>query len=526
MKKGIFSIKGMLLLVNAAVLAVPVAVIYSARIYDGELIRRTEAELIAQSAFIEAAYKQAAAKHIKNFSTYGRPNLAPAGVIETEKGALTPVNPQIDLASAAILEDRAAANPGVKADARAILIGKDISPILTEAQKKTLAGIRVLDYNGTVVAGRDELGLSLSGIEEVDKALTGSFTSVLRKRNSDGPKPALSSVSRRTAVRVFTAMPITVDNRVIGAVYMSRTPESLSKTLYSQLNTFFYAAILAIALTLLIWFASAYAITRPLESLIAQAEAVMRSQTPPPLRSPAPLEIELISESMIRMAEAVEKRASYIRDFAVRVSHEFKTPTASTLATVELLKEHMEEMSKEEKEKFLEMIRLDAKRLERLTEKLTELARADMLKPKDESSDASALFALIKTKYEGMGVAFEFRPASHGMSIPAATEMLETIFINLIDNAIANEAAAIRIAAANNGSTVTLTTSDNGRGISEANLEHVFEPFFTTGRKTGGTGLGLTIVKSIVDAHGGTISAQSTPGAETTFSITLPKRPS
>ncbi|TIP68863.1 MAG: two-component sensor histidine kinase, partial [Mesorhizobium sp.] len=88
-----------------------------------------------------------------------------------------------------------------------------------ETQKTTLAGFRLLDAKGVVIAGREEVGLSLGAVAEVRAALAGRYASVLRQRISDEPPPSLYSVSRGTRVRVFVAMPVAVDGKVAGVVY-------------------------------------------------------------------------------------------------------------------------------------------------------------------------------------------------------------------------------------------------------------------------------------------------------------------
>ncbi len=99
--------------------------------------------------------------------------------------------------------------------------------MLERTQAVTLAGFRITDRDGTVIAGRNEIGRSLAGLPEVAAALEGRFTSVLRRRVSDEPPPALTSISRGTRVRLFAAMPILVGERVAGVVYASRTPSNV-----------------------------------------------------------------------------------------------------------------------------------------------------------------------------------------------------------------------------------------------------------------------------------------------------------
>jgi signal transduction histidine kinase len=96
------------------------------------------------------------------------------------------------------------------------------------------------------------------------------------------------------------------------------------------------------------------------------------------------------------------------------------------------------------------------------------------------------------------------------------------VFSHLVDNAIQHKATVVSISATENGDAVRIVVSDNGEGISPANRDRLFDAFFTTRRDSGGTGMGLNVVQSMLRAHGGGIKIlDSREGA--TFEVTLPK---
>jgi hypothetical protein len=115
------------------------------------------------------------------------------------------------------------------------ILGRLMQPIMRDTQHIMLSGIRLLDYQGIVVAGREEMGLSFAQVPEVRQALQGHYASVIRQRISDEPPPPLYSISRGSNIRVFVALPIieTVPVAAMqpwrreylqGVVYLSRTP--------------------------------------------------------------------------------------------------------------------------------------------------------------------------------------------------------------------------------------------------------------------------------------------------------------
>ena len=197
-------------LVLAIMLLVPLAGIVFFRVYENQLIQATEAELIAQSAAIAAATAQRLEEGGASSLPLGvKVGRRPAGSTRGDivgrylYGSWSPQLTELDLNKTAILPRRPAPLPAEGAAHSVFLeAGSQIDPILQETQKLTLAGFRVLDFNGVVIAGRDDVGLSLAHVEEVKKALSGRYASALRKRVVENPQP-IYSISRGTSVRVF-----------------------------------------------------------------------------------------------------------------------------------------------------------------------------------------------------------------------------------------------------------------------------------------------------------------------------------
>lgn len=103
---------------------------------------------------------------------------------------------------------------------------------------------------------------------------------------------------------------------------------------------------------------------------------------------------------------------------------------------------------------------------------------------------------------------------------------LQEAFLNLLTNAMdaMPNGGLLRLETRSNDGTIRVTIADTGIGIAEADLEKIFEPFFSTKEPGKGTGLGLSICRNIIRAHGGEIEAESCRGAGTTLIITLPVR--
>jgi signal transduction histidine kinase len=178
-------------------------------------------------------------------------------------------------------------------------------------------------------------------------------------------------------------------------------------------------------------------------------------------------------------------------------------------------------MTTEERERFLHNLADDAQRLDRLVRRLLELARADTLKPGDETVDVGEALAKLAARSHADGLRVAVRAPEGPLTVRMAADIFQTVFVNLLDNARQHGASAADVSVEVEAPGLTIRVHDNGPGVSPANAPRVFTPFFTTARDRGGSGIGLSIVKSLVAAHGGEIAlAPSERGA--LFVVRLP----
>src|SRR5262249_52541409 len=122
-------------------------------------------------------------------------------------------------------------------------------------------------------------------------------------------------------------------------------------------------------------------------------------------------EVAELSASLASMAQTLERRADYIRDFAAEIGHEVKTPLASMHGTVELLRDDLAGMAPADQKRFLDNLAADIGRLERLTGRLLDLARADALRPTGEERAAlDAIITPLVERYRGEGLKIVVEP--------------------------------------------------------------------------------------------------------------------
>lgn len=498
------SIARLILGVNVFVLLVPVGAILMLRIYDQHLVHQTERRLIAESVLIGEAWRAAL------LEASGRQE---PGAIEplSQPGAkFFPIEPVIDLHAA--LAPPAGPRPAVGGprDGPAWIAGRRVKPILDRAKRVNLSGARILDAEGCVVASTaDPLGECLGDLPEVRAALRGHYHAVARDRDSDGPRPPLTAISRGHALRVFTATPIFQDGAVIGVVRMSRTPLDAPKALWQHRYVLLWALIGCLVLTLAVSLFFGRTIIRPVRAITEAAEAIARGAPRRPLPDGrVPAEVFALSAALDTMTEKLRARAEYVAEFAANVSHELKTPLTGVRGAVELLREDWETMDAGQRERFLANIDADAGRMQRLVTRLLHLARIEHTPPEAQSIDVAAILAALASRH-GAQVELTLDPSTPS-HLEIAPEHFTTAVGNLLDNALRHGAGApVALRARGEAERLVIEVADRGPGISLRNQARIFDRFFTTERDQGGTGLGLALVQAIARLRGGEVTFET-----------------
>ncbi len=508
--------------VLSTVFCLPLIGLYLLRIDETEFVHQTEAELIAQAAVLAPLMRDAIEAGVPGQVFLGAP------VEPRSRDAPQQISPQLDPIRDAVLAPRPEAQvPNTAADPAFLAVGAKLTTDLVEAQQVTLTGFRLLDPNGVVIAGREEIGQSLAQIEEVHDALQGRFRSVLRRRLLNHERPPLDSISRGADIRVFVAMPVVLHDHVAGVIYLSRTPPDLLKELYSERRAIAAAALLSVLVTSLIGYVFHRAIMHPIGTLIARTKAIGKGDWSAvrPLKSHGTAELAELSESFLAMADSLNRRSDFLSTFANHVSHELKSPLTSIKGAAELMRDaeaasldaDPAAMSAAEKRRFLDNIIADVDRLSVVAQRLRDLAHAET----PDLTDAAS-FAAVVDDFVGSSAPLQVHlDGLFDCQVPMSAIDLKIVLSHLADNAIQHGATRLDLHANAQEGMLRLILRDNGAGISPNNRSRIFESFFTTRRESGGTGMGLAIVRAMLGAHGGSIELLETDTG-TAFAVSLP----
>ena len=237
------------------------------------------------------------------------------------------------------------------------------------------------------------------------------------------------------------------------------------------------------------------------------------------------------------------KRLERVRqDFVANVSHELKTPVTSIQGFIETLKDGaMEDPAAARK--FLDIMDQQSARLAAIVDDLLAISRLEQAEGTEiprEPTRIANLFEEVRTLCADIaakkGTTLVFDPGE-GLECAVNPGLVEQAIVNLVLNGIKYSPSGARVAVTarlkdapegglKDGKTLVVEVADNGIGISEKNLERVFERFYRVdagrSREQGGTGLGLSIVRHIALAHGGTVSVKSVEGEGSVFTMEIP----
>ena len=499
-----FSLRSVLIGVSLSVLLVPFLGVYLLRLHETTLLRQTQDELEMATTLLVGSYRAALSEH------------AVAAIAPTEPRRASP--PQLDFASAAIAPPFPPALPGPRPEALAAGAGERLASVLEDARTATAASFRLLDGRGVVVATTEaDRGLSLAHVEEVREALDGFAAGRLRRVRDHGGLE-IQLLVRGAATKVHLATPVTLAGDVVGVVTASRRPSTIIDTLVQKRHLLLQGAGLFFAVAIGIAVITARTLVLPLQRLRRGAGRVSRGETEHFERGRHYRVRELadLADSIDAMVLNLQHRTNYVRDFVRQVNHEFKTPIAAARGAVEVLSDHLDDMTSKEARHFVDNLSADLARLDRLTQRLLDLARADLSEASEEVTDvlevARALGNPAVRAVGGRAIA----------RVPAAS--IRAVLEHLVENAVEHGASDVRVAAERRGDQVEVRVEDDGPGIADTDRSHVFDPFYTTRGACGGTGLGLPICRALMQTAGGRIAlAPSDHG--TAFTIMLAAAP-
>jgi len=272
-------------------------------------------------------------------------------------------------------------------------------------------------------------------------------------------------------------------------------------------------------------------LVRPIVRLADASRRIAEGHYAERVPAQGPAEMTALAAAFNTMAEALEDTETRRRELLADVAHELRTPLATIGGYMEGL---TDQTLAPEPEVFLRLSG-DVRRLQRLVSDLEELSRLEAaafelkLSPVAAEAVIEAAVARLRPQAEDKGLELRVQTTSPLPPARIDPDRVQQVLLNLIGNAIqyTPPPGRITVRAQRRGAWVQIDVADTGTGIAPEHLPHIFERFYRVDRSRartgGGSGLGLTIARHLVDAHGGRIWVESPgPGRGATFSFTLP----
>ena len=320
----------------------------------------------------------------------------------------------------------------------------------------------------------------------------------------------------------------TNDKPTMHAVMFGRPLTALQSTLKSLWLVIVFAGLVGVLVTTLAALWVAQAALAPVRRLSMAVRSVTRTNQLNPIRIYGRDDLGELTKSFNSMLKSLQSAREQQRLFIADAGHELRTPLTSMRTNIELLvaDDKAGMLPEGARSEILDDVSAQLGEFSALVGDLVALTRDDHLQRKLEPLDLPEVVesALARARRRGPGITFDV-DLDHTQCLGDA-QNLERAITNLLDN-------AVKFSPPDGTVTVTLaggviTIDDQGPGIAEDDLEHIFDRFYRSdrARNTPGTGLGLSIVAHTVDAHGGTVRAGNQPESGARFTLRIPALPS
>ncbi|MBN1992634.1 MAG: HAMP domain-containing protein [Anaerolineae bacterium] len=386
--------------------------------------------------------------------------------------------------------------------------------------------IRLLDTQGVVLVDSQlaRQGENMQADPLVEQALAGQYAS------------RTDPAGLRQAAAMHLAMPVLVEGKLVGVVYLSQTLSDVTAVLRDLRLRWLLATGIALVLSGLGGLLLSQAIANPLRRLTEAAGAVAQGQLDQQVPVKSRDELGRLSQTFNEMTTRLKAARQMQIDIVANVSHELRTPLTSIKGYLETLCGGAVD-DPEVRDSFLETAENQTDRLIRLVKDLLLLSRVDsetlnlQKRPTGMVELVQGVVDRLNFQAETRALTLQVKATPGCPAIELDPDRIEQVLVNLLDNAIKYSRpggqVTVKVKGQQNQS-VLVQVQDNGIGIAAVDLARLGERFYRAdkarSRAEGGSGLGLAIARSLVEAHGGQLRVESEEEQGTVVSFSLPAR--
>ena len=397
--------------------------------------------------------------------------------------------------------------------------------------------VYLLDTQGVIlnyVAPEKVVKLKKVNLEPIKRFLEDKKHSII---NGDDPR-------NPGEFKTFSAAPIIEEGNLKGYIYIVLASQSYVSAAQMVIGSYILglsirSVIIILIISALVGLLAIWFITNKLNPIIEGIQEFKKGNLSTRISVKNESELDRIGLVFNQMADTIEKNIQELkgidnlrRELISNVSHDLRTPVASIQGYAETLILKKDNITKDEQQKYLEIIYKSCGRLGKLVEDLFELSKlqANQVKPQPEPFSISELVYDIVNKYrifsQKKGINLITVIDKNVPLVEADISLINRVLQNLIDNAIkfCNDGDSISIEInPKEPEKVEIKVIDSGQGIKSEDLPNVFQRYYKGNNDKQSTGLGLAIVKKIIELHHSNVEVYSQYGKGTTFIFDLPK---
>ncbi|MCH8567879.1 MAG: HAMP domain-containing histidine kinase [Balneolales bacterium] len=425
----------------------------------------------------------------------------------------------------------------MEADAAQIRISlENSSPGLHEMLgyigRETVYNIRIWSRDGMLT----ETAPGSEYLNETNPNLQPEIAALLAQMASENPS---EPVYRRSSDRFFVYY--LLNDKPEPAEYSFLEVSRLKSEIYRPVHTIrwiiYSGMFISIAIILFVSFIFSQYLAQPILALTRASMKIADGDTTQIISLNRTDEFGTLAQSINKMAARLQEDNKQLvrsserqKQFYADISHEIRNPLHTISGTLEILQ--LDNLSQEKRNKFMKSAHNQVERLNRLFQDLMTLQKSDLdsnfIQPKPFliGDLADGFIQIYQQMAQSKGLDFQVT-GNENILVYADKDRIAQVLDNLVSNAIKyTPEGAVQVSWTTSGQYVEISVSDSGIGIQKEHIPNLFDRFYRTdkarSRDSGGTGLGLAVVKSILDAHQSVIEIDSSPGTGTSIRFTLP----
>ncbi len=328
---------------------------------------------------------------------------------------------------------------------------------------------------------------------------------------------------------VYAAMPLKYEDKISGVIMVFTPFTEINKLLKEAILTIITVVVIVILMGTLAILRVSINISDPIKEISEYAKQIGKGHNVPDIELDTGDEIQMLADSFNEMKKEILDTEQMRKEIVANVSHELRTPLTSIIGFIKGILDGV--ITKDEEEKYLSIAYEEANRLKELTKDIVDVAKLESgnMKLNKETFVLNNLVHDVYIELEDMvkekNLDFILEEKDKDIEINADKSRIRQVLINILNNSVKfTDKGKIVLTIEKLDGKAKITVKDTGIGIQKDKISYLFNKFYTAndyGNATSGAGLGLNIVKTIIDMHNGSVNIESEVNKGTTVTVIL-----